>query len=260
MREKRAHPDLIIARIAARQHGVISFAQLIFAGLKPDAITRRVKAGRLHRLYRGVYAVGHTDLSREGRWMAAVLACGERAVLSHKSAAHLWSMSPTSPSLIHVTVPGRGGRKNRRGIVVHRTTTLGPRDTTSRHNIPVTTPTRTRRDLGWDTAPTRSGLERRFLRLIREHGIPKPETNIKIGPHTVDFLWRAEALVVELDSYAYHSDRPTFTADRARDRYLKTRGLDVHRFTDDELSESPDAVVGSLLALLRRAACAEPRA
>ena len=250
MRKEVAHALRFVARIAANQHGVISFAQLAGAGVSPAMIDRRVRAGHLHRLYRGVYAVGHTDLSREGRWLAAVLAYGKGAVLSHESAAHLWNMSPRSPSLIHVTVPGRNGRARRNGIALHRPVTLSPRDVTSRHNIPVTTPVRTRRDLGWDKAPTRSGLERAFLRLLDEHRIPRPETNVRIGPYTVDFLWRTERLVVELDSYAYHSDRPTFTADRARDRYLTTRGLQVQRFTDDELHESPNAIARSLRACL----------
>ena len=84
---RHARPD--IARIAARQHGVVRYDQLRWAGLVPSAITRRVRSGRLHRLHRGVYAVGHTDLTREGKWIAAVFACGEGAVLSHESAAHL---------------------------------------------------------------------------------------------------------------------------------------------------------------------------
>jgi very-short-patch-repair endonuclease len=259
MREERAKIERTIAEIARRQHGVITLEQLLWAGLSRSGITRRVQAARLHRLHRGVYAVGHTDLSRDGRWLAAVLACGDGAVLSHVSAAHLWSMSPTSPSLIHVTVPSRNGRRRRQGIRLHYRDGLVPSNVTRRKNIPVTTRSRTRRDLGWDASPTRSGIERQFLGLLKKHGIPKPETNVPIGPHTVDYFWRDRSLVVELDSYAYHSDRPTFTSDRARDRYLKARGLDVHRYTDDELDESPDAVVSSLLALLQERRCAGPR-
>ncbi len=82
----------MIAAIAARQHGVITFEQLLKAGLSQSGISRRVKAGRLHRIHKGVYAVGHRGLSREGWWMAAVLACGQGAVLSHSSAAALWGM------------------------------------------------------------------------------------------------------------------------------------------------------------------------
>jgi predicted transcriptional regulator of viral defense system len=94
MHQQLASPDRLVAQIAARQHGVVTFAQLLSAGLTPKGITRRVAAGRLHRLYRGVYAVGHAGLSSEGRWFAAVAACGERTVLSHRSAAELLRLLP----------------------------------------------------------------------------------------------------------------------------------------------------------------------
>jgi very-short-patch-repair endonuclease len=240
-----------VARIAGRQHGVVRLDQLLWAGLTPKGITRRVKAGHLHRLHRGVYAVGHPELSREGRWIAAVFACGEGAALSHGSAAALWKLSPTCPPLVHVTVPGTTGRARRRGIALHRSSTLTPRDTTLRRNIPVTTQARTLRDLGWGTERTRSDLERLFLRLCRRHGIPKPEVNVRIGPYEVDFLWRAERLVVEVDGWKYHSDRRAFETDRARDRELARRGFTILRFTDRELSTQPNVVVTSLRAHLR---------
>jgi very-short-patch-repair endonuclease len=206
----------------------------------------------MHRVHRGVYAVGNPNLTREGRWMAAVLACGEDTVLSHQSAAALWKLSPTCPPLAHVSVPGPNGRRKRRGIVVHRSLTLTAEQTTRRRGIPVTTLARTLADLGYGPDRTRSDLERLFLRICREHGIPKPEVNVRIGPYEVDFLWRAERLVVEVDGYAYHSDRRAFEADRARDRELAHRGFLVIRFTDKELSRRPDAVAASLHAHLRR--------
>jgi very-short-patch-repair endonuclease len=137
--------------------------------------------------------------------------------------------------LIDVTVPGTNGRARRKGIVLHRSTTLAPADTTLRHNIPVTTQARTLRDLRWGADRTRSDLERLFLRICREHGIPKPEANVRIGPYEVDFLWRAERLVVEVDGWKYHSSRHAFEADRARDRDLGRRGFVVMRFVDREL-------------------------
>jgi predicted transcriptional regulator of viral defense system len=94
MREKSASPDHAAARVAGRQHGVVSVGQLAVTGLTHDSIRRRVEAGRLHRIHRGVYAVGHRALSMEGVWMAAVLACGGGAALSHRSAAALWRMLP----------------------------------------------------------------------------------------------------------------------------------------------------------------------
>jgi very-short-patch-repair endonuclease len=243
--------DASVAKIAARQHGVVTIEQLFRAGLSHTSVRRRVAAGLLHRLYRGVYAAGHTSVSREGRWIAAVLACGPEAALSHASAAHLWSLAPTSPSWAHVTVPGTQGRAHRRGIVLHRSATLRPEDTTFRHNIPVTTQARTRRDMGWTAERTRSDLERAFLRLLRSHELPLPEVNQRIGPYEVDVLWRTERLVVELDGYAFHSDRASFESDRRRDRELQARGYVVLRFTYREVIEEPDAVVGALRVHLR---------
>ena len=162
MRQKIAKPEKLIAAIAGRQHGVARVDQLLAAGLSAKGITRRVQTGLLHRLYRGVYAFGHTNLSREGRWIAAVFACGPSAVLSHESAAHLWNISPTSPPTIHVTVPSISGRKKRPGIRIHYSTTLTEAQITKRKNIPVTTPSRTLADLGYDKDGTRSDLERLF--------------------------------------------------------------------------------------------------
>jgi very-short-patch-repair endonuclease len=133
--------------------------QLRAAGIDSSAIKRRVAAGRLHRVHRGVYAVGHRRLSNEGRWMAAVLACGEGAVLSHRSAGRLWGiLRPRArrPSGaggrcegadVDVTLPGDGGRKRQLGIRLHRSSTLTPADCALRDGIPVTRPARTLEDL-----------------------------------------------------------------------------------------------------------------
>jgi very-short-patch-repair endonuclease len=228
---------------------VVSHAQLVWAGLTPSTISRRVREGWLHRVYRGVYAVGHRKLTREGRWMAAVLACGPGAVLSHESAAHLWGVSPTSPSIIHVTVRSTNGRKKRRGIRIHYATTLRSADGALRHN---TSHARTLRDLGYGPEPTKSQLERAFLSLCSTHGIPKPEVNRKIGPYIADFIWREQRLVVETDGWGYHSSRAAFEADRARDVQLQRRGFTVLRFTYRQVASAPAAVVDSLWAHLRR--------
>ena len=87
--------------------------------MSEGAIRRRVQAGRLRRVHRGVYAVGPMELSQHGCWMAAVLACGQGAVLSHQSAAGLWKIG-SSGAVVEVTVPTRGGRRRRPGIVVHQ--------------------------------------------------------------------------------------------------------------------------------------------
>ena len=178
--------------------------------------------------------------------MAAALAYGDGAAVSHESAAYLWRLSPTCPPFVHVSVPGTTRRAKRKGIVLHYSRTLTPADTTRRRNIPVTKPDRTRRDLWWFRGPTRSDLERNFLRICRDHGIPRPEVNVRLGPYLVDFLWRERQLVVEVDGYRYHSDRSAFRADRARDRDLGRRGFTVMRFADDELRHEA-SVAASLL-------------
>jgi predicted transcriptional regulator of viral defense system len=119
--------DRAIARIAAEQHGVITLAQLIEAGLSRDAVDHRARAGRLYRLHRGVYAVGRPDLKPDGHRLAAVLACGAPAVLSHKSAGAPWEILATAQTSIDVTVPGKT-LAPRPGIRVHRTRSLHPED------------------------------------------------------------------------------------------------------------------------------------
>jgi very-short-patch-repair endonuclease len=133
-------------RLARRQHGVISRRQLLALGFGPQAIKHRVKSGRLHPRWRGVYAVGRPELTRRGTWMAAVLACGERAALSHSSAAALWQIRPLDDR-IEVTLRGSGARR-RPGIVVHR----AERDVVRLDAIPVTTPACTLVDLATQLA------------------------------------------------------------------------------------------------------------
>src|SRR4051812_17032289 len=104
-------PDALMAALAADQHGVVARSQLLLLGLSGDAIDRRIAARRLHPMYRGVFAVGHRRVSRLGRWMAAVLACGPDAVLSHASAAALWQIKDSNKGKPDVTVqPGAKGR------------------------------------------------------------------------------------------------------------------------------------------------------
>lgn len=167
-------PDALIARLAERQHGVVSLAQLRGAGLSIGAINSRVRAGRLHRLHRGVFAVGHRRLTRAGHWMAAVLALGDGAVLSHVSAAALWELRPSSATAIHVTVPTAAGHRHRDGIVVHRSCTLGPADADQHDAIAVTSPARTLLDLAGmvSAGPLERAVERSLaLRLFDLHAV-----------------------------------------------------------------------------------------
>lgn len=135
--------DGAIAALAERQHGVVARAQLVDLGLGRRAIGHRLECGRLHAVHRGVYAVGHRVLTREGRWTAAVLAAGAGAVLSHRSAAALWGIRPGA-GRIEVTAPR--ALRSRAGLRLHHTR-LAEDEVTAVRGIPVTTPARTLLDL-----------------------------------------------------------------------------------------------------------------
>ncbi len=136
--------DERIAELAEGQHGVVARRQLLAVGLGREAIAVRLRMGRLHQLHRGVYAVGHVVISREARWMAAVLFAGPGAVLSHRSAAELWGIRNPSSRAIEVTTP----KKSRSCGNIHRHFTVLPPDEETEHRrIPVTTVPRTLFDL-----------------------------------------------------------------------------------------------------------------
>ncbi len=131
--------------LAARQHGVVCHAQLVELGLDNSAIHRRVQTHRLQWRYRGVYAVGHPGLTLRGRELAAVLACGPEAVLSHRSAACLWGLLRSSSRGIEVTAPRT--REARSGLTVHTTRCLGTGDRDVAEGVPVISVARTIVDL-----------------------------------------------------------------------------------------------------------------
>jgi predicted transcriptional regulator of viral defense system len=140
MREElRSHRAM--AELATRQHGAITSGQLRRLGYSSSAIQRAVQAAQLHRLHRGVYAVGHERISAHGRCLAAVLACGPSALLSHFAACWLWGLLPGSPGAIDVTVPTRG--HSRDAVRVHHATSLAEEDRAVRDGIPVTAVPRT---------------------------------------------------------------------------------------------------------------------
>jgi very-short-patch-repair endonuclease len=141
-----SRPDLRVARRAADHWGVLSLAELHECGLSRKAVMVRVRNGQLHPLYRGVYAVGHPNIPLEGRFLAAIKACGPQAVLSHFSAAALYGLVKWDDRHPEVTVPGTATRTHR-GIRVHRSSLLDVRDTTRHQGIPTTTPARTLIDL-----------------------------------------------------------------------------------------------------------------
>jgi very-short-patch-repair endonuclease len=169
--------DARIAALAARQHGVVARRQLRALGLGEDAIDRRIARGGLHPRHRGVYAVGHTLTTRAGVWMAAVLAVGPDAVLSHRSAAALWSLRQSTR--VEVISP----RKRRIPGVLTRRILLPPDEITVRDGVPVTTPARTLFDLA-------SVVTQRQL----EHALNEAEIRRLTSPLPLDALIARHAL------------------------------------------------------------------
>jgi putative AbiEi antitoxin of type IV toxin-antitoxin system len=154
-------PDLRAAQRAARQHGCIRSDQLAACGLDRAAVARRVAKGWLHRVHVGVYAVGYPSDTLHARFMAAVLAGGDDAKLSHWSSCALAELVRWAERGIEVTVPGSAARR-RPGIRFHRARSLDRRDTTRLHGIPCTTPARAILEI----APQLS--DQRLKRLIRK--------------------------------------------------------------------------------------------
>jgi hypothetical protein len=167
MDERKRPVDVVIARIATRQFGVIAWRQFVALGLNRGAIEKRVLAGRLHPLHLGVYAVGHTHIGRNGRLMAAALAFPDGAVLSHRTAAEIWAILKPTSTRPNVTSAART-LHGRPGIVLHRVRSLAPELTTEVAGLPVTTVPRVLLDLAGerDLQPLRrawEGAQRRSL-------------------------------------------------------------------------------------------------
>jgi very-short-patch-repair endonuclease len=168
--------DAAIAELATRQNGVVDRSQLFALGLKRSAIARRVDRRRLHRVFPGVYAVGHRKLSQQGRWMAAVLAGGGDAVLMQQSAAALHAFAPDDERTVHVS----GHHRNRNRIQFHRVT-LRPDEVTRRSGIPVTTATRTLLDLASSTTEPR--LERALREALFKKATTLPALSRLLSTH-----------------------------------------------------------------------------
>ena len=291
--------------VAAGQHGLITMAQLLDLGLTRKMVEGRIRLGLLHPVHRGVYAVGTPPRTREAHWLAAMLACGPGAVLSHASAAGLWRIRGSASALIDVISPRRTGR-TRRGITVHRASSLTAADITEVDGIPVTTIPRAIIDLATVISPpaleyaihraesqrkvtpeqlratlaclpgvrgtaavaaivgaphhdldarTRSPWERRLLAICRDHGIPLPEVNrwipleIAAGGLEVDFCWRRQRLVVEVDENASHGTLRARRNDPERDRALEAAGWPVCRVAEDEFAR-PQEIAAKLLRAL----------
>ena len=268
---RNAPSDPVIVALAARQHGVVTTAQLLDAGVGRRSIARRVARGWLIQRFRGVYQVGPVPAARADE-MAAVLVCGEGAALSHQSAAAIWGFGRRA-DVVHVTVTR--DVRSRPGLRVHRALAL---DAAVRDGLPLTTPARTLRDLERtltrgaierareqaallglvvpDDAPdpsfTRSEAERRLKALCRAAGLPPPLTNARVAGYEVDAYWPAHRLIVEVDGFRFHSSRQAFERDRRKDAALTAAGNRVVRVTWSRLTDEPyslSAQFGALLAL-----------
>jgi very-short-patch-repair endonuclease len=294
-----------IVELAARQYGVVTAQQLGQAGLGRHGVAHRVSTGWLKRLHRGVYFVGSVEPAL-ARPMAAVLAAGDGALLSHNPAAVLWGQRPPPAGELHVTVAGRNAR-GADGVQIHRVRCLHPSDVTRHHGIPVTSPARTLLDLAATVSPrdlqraveeaeilnlvtdhsldgqfrrypnhrgraaleqvtrteprlTRSEAERRLLELIRDARLPEPETNATVLGYEVDFLWREQRLIVEVDGFAFHSTRAAFERDRRRDALLQDAGFRVLRVTWGQIADEPVALAVMLARATASAAAARDTA
>ncbi len=281
--------DERLAKLATEQQGVVGVGQLYMLGFDRDAVARRVTAGRLHRVHRGVYAVGHTVLNRNARYLAAVLAAGDDAVLSHRSAAILWGIHRSDAAKIDVTVPRTCGFRSTRTIAVHRPRL--PPIAMTHAGVRVTTPGRTLQDLATAVPrrmlekaaemaealrlhveldpdhpgaarlanvldhhdldhTTRSPLEDDFLELCDRYAIPRPLVNTVVEGFEVDFVWPEARLIVETDSRTWHDTADAFERDRVRDAQLTAAGWRVVRFTRRRVRTEPAAVADLVRTLL----------
>lgn len=293
MRHRGRTVEQEVARIADRQHGVVTRSQLLSAGVTPTEVRRRLRSGALLQEHRGVYRVGHRAPSIHARYLAAVLACGDGALLSGLAAGHLLGLVKALAPAPEVTTPTE---RRIPGLITRRSRSLDARDATSWHGIPVTTVPRTLVDLAavlnaedlaracheagvlhhttpaqvdpvlarrpntpgattlravlrGETQVTLSKLERRFLSLIDEVGLPRPIMNRPAGTKRVDARWPDHNLTVELDSYRYHHSRHAWERDRRREREAHARGDSIRRYTHDDVFGDPGPMLVELRTL-----------
>ncbi|HET7121266.1 MAG TPA: type IV toxin-antitoxin system AbiEi family antitoxin domain-containing protein [Solirubrobacterales bacterium] len=162
------------------QHGLISRRQLLDLGFSRQAIEHRLRIGRLHRVRPGVYMVGRRFHTPYVRWMAAVLACADGAVLSHSSAAALWRIGTEVPDLIELSLPSQS-RKRHPGLWIHRREGLADRDLTTEYGIPATTPVRTIIDLALRL--DRQSLERMINEADKYNLMTPPRLRRELDAH-----------------------------------------------------------------------------
>jgi hypothetical protein len=267
---------------------VVTRTQLLRAGITREEIAHRVRAGALLREHPGVYRVGHRAPSTEARYLAAVLACGEGAVLSGRAAGHLWGILKGGAPPPEVTAPSKHrieGVATRRARSINATTHRGIPVTTVPHtladlaaHLPLDALARACHEAGvrYGTTPqqveavmrrhgakklqailrgdakvTLSELERVFLTRLKEADLPLPQTNVRAGARRVDCRWPDHRLTVELDSYTYHHSRHAWEQDRRREREAHARGDEHRRYTHGDVTDDSTLMLAELRILLR---------
>jgi very-short-patch-repair endonuclease len=203
--EMRSHAA--VAELARRQYGLVTYRQLRRLGFSSGMIGRSSKALRLHRVHRGVYSLGHAVLSDRGRCLAAAMASGPGAVVSHQAAGWLWSLLPTCPKIIAVTVPRHGGR--RAGVELHHSSTLVPEEHGRFGPIPVTALPRTLLDLAATTSPrlTWSAIDRAERRGVIDLAAIDAMLKRRHGHRGAERLRMALAIYREPGFYRARSER-----------------------------------------------------
>lgn len=204
--------DGAIGALASRQHGVVSLAQLLALGLTRRAVRVRLDEERLVRLHRGVYAVGHTALTPQSRDMAAVLACGPDALLSHRSAALSWLLLRSSSARIEVTA--NRGCKPKPGITVHRSRLIHPDDRAIVNGIPTTSVARTIVDLADVLGDSRLADAVNESEVLRLFNLNEVEATLERLPGRKGRHRLRRVL-------AAYSPDPSFTRSRAERRFLR---------------------------------------
>jgi hypothetical protein len=235
MRHQSTTVEAVLADLAGRSHGVVTRAQLLAAGIRPEQLRRRMRSGALIRVHPGVYRVGHLARSVEATFLAAVWSCGNDAALSGRAAAYLWGIVKGRPPAPEVTAPGK---HQIQGVTTHRARNI---ERTTHRGIPVATVPRTLVDLA----------EREFLARLAEADLPRPITNRRAHGRRVDCRWPEHRLTVELDSYHYHRSRHAWEQDRRREREARARGDEFRRYTYGDVVESPRLMLAELRPLLR---------
>lgn len=233
--------DLVLTELAERQHGVVARRQLLAAGVGRRAIDERL-GRRLHPIHRGIYAVGYPVLRVEARWMAAALAAGPEAVLSHRTAGQLWSLVPRSGHRLEITRPTYF--RPLRGIRGHRSA-LPEDERTVVDGIPVTTVPRTILDL--TTVVPRRQVER----ALNEVEVRRLTDPLSIPDLLARYPRRRGSAVLRAlldDGAEAHgvTKNEAFEAHRERDRVLMSDGWRVVRITWRQLRDAQSSIADDL--------------